>query len=79
MRAPASVSYTHLDVYKRQVIDCVRSIISYPTLVPIELRPAEVGNERSTHVKLCRLIRKAVSYTHLDVYKRQRQYCSKLL
>ena len=50
------VSYTHLDVYKRQVLTCVTthgpaSITVHGTFLPSAL--------------------KTVSYTHLDVYKRQ--------
>ena len=55
------VSYTHLDVYKRQEFACdfERSFVSsrihspYKTFVQVEHYP------------------EAVSYTHLDVYKRQ--------
>ena len=52
-----SVSYTHLDVYKRQ--ECTRRnlISTAPAVVRIPL-PAFVCTT-------------AVSYTHLDVYKRQ--------
>ena len=52
-----AVSYTHLDVYKRQFID----IQHRNQIVVLEdeanLSPTEDG--------------KPVSYTHLDVYKRQ--------
>ena len=54
-----SVSYTHLDVYKRQVRAVIHSFSRKVT-------PA--GGHRS-----CLYI-KAVSYTHLDVYKRQSHY-----
>ena len=60
-KAPhASVSYTHLDVYKRQWMDrrCrVGARLSSTT------RPS-MTSSRMSHTK-------AVSYTHLDVYKRQ--------
>ena len=58
---PSPVSYTHLDVYKRQR----------------EFRPRErreFGGERRTRLgeSYPESKRRAVSYTHLDVYKRQR-------
>ena len=49
------VSYTHLDVYKRQVEK--RSIINEFSL--------------AAFVVSASLILRPVSYTHLDVYKRQ--------
>ena len=75
-RASGTVSYTHLDVYKRQVLLCLAGCfalaftaagqtiavdISHPTnhFVPKETLGA--GVDRIA----------AVSYTHLDVYKRQ--------
>ena len=54
---PEPVSYTHLDVYKRQVYnrDCmIHEIV------------CETGSGAPYEVT-----KKAVSYTHLDVYKRQ--------
>ena len=56
-----TVSYTHLDVYKRQVADktadCARQ------------HHTQIHDARSKGI-MCHL---AVSYTHLDVYKRQLQ------
>ena len=54
---PATVSYTHLDVYKRQ-----------PFFVTMPYNEAEqkVAIKLSTHQG-----QETVSYTHLDVYKRQ--------
>ena len=63
--SPKTVSYTHLDVYKRQPVSSIQgyleTIVNNPTL------PREKINaflERSYA---------PVSYTHLDVYKRQMQ------
>ena len=57
---PVSVSYTHLDVYKRQTLySCVNKIW---LTVKFDLNPpGEYMQQRAT----------SVSYTHLDVYKRQ--------
>ena len=52
-----AVSYTHLDVYKRQAIDIVKSGTRREDLLLDEDEQAAVDN--------------TVSYTHLDVYKRQ--------
>ena len=52
-----SVSYTHLDVYKRQVLGLAKDIKAGCDKFSVE-EPAEG-------------IIKPVSYTHLDVYKRQ--------
>ena len=70
MRNAIPVSYTHLDVYKRQFLDGVRG----------QHRPA--GGAAGHHVGVIAKDRKGmgsqragrhmpVSYTHLDVYKRQ--------
>ena len=81
-RGITTVSYTHLDVYKRQGLFCER--IFGPTKdwechcgkykrirfkgkicdrCGVEVTRAKVRRERMGHI--------AVSYTHLDVYKRQ--------
>ena len=57
----ASVSYTHLDVYKRQ---------PYPILWIGLRRIALLAVTQFTFASFT-----AVSYTHLDVYKRQFQDC----
>ena len=52
-----AVSYTHLDVYKRQAWQ--------PTLVPGQIKLKNLYDTGTSPNVL------AVSYTHLDVYKRQ--------
>ena len=55
------VSYTHLDVYKRQV----------PTMIKKENKPLiYIYNTHQTEEYTPSSL-VAVSYTHLDVYKRQ--------
>ena len=64
-----SVSYTHLDVYKRQL---------YGRMVPdLLLRGRQLGQRTVRSRPLFRLgdTRIPVSYTHLDVYKRQDLLC----
>ena len=62
------VSYTHLDVYKRQE-KIITSIHKKDfTLFPKEDDTNELKTEA---VKLYYQAKNAVSYTHLDVYKRQ--------
>ena len=61
-----SVSYTHLDVYKRQDQERSAVCLKYARKMDLQLIVC-VPDER-----LQSLIRNvAVSYTHLDVYKRQ--------
>ena len=59
------VSYTHLDVYKRQAEDVVKAALEFPDntrlMVMTVIKPAE---DRTMEME-------SVSYTHLDVYKRQ--------
>ena len=59
----AAVSYTHLDVYKRQE--------QYLNITPGSVSVLGLMNDPENKVRL--LIDKdiPVSYTHLDVYKRQ--------
>ena len=54
------VSYTHLDVYKRQLFH-LGSLLFYSLLL--------VGEEKEAHQSSTQS--HPVSYTHLDVYKRQ--------
>ena len=53
----SAVSYTHLDVYKRQEDD---NLLGEYTI-----------NYKKTHSQTLLPMLDAVSYTHLDVYKRQ--------
>ena len=70
-RCVPPVSYTHLDVYKRQVFEPNKEIsledaqkidpnATYEDKVEVQLNTKEFGR-----------IAAPVSYTHLDVYKRQ--------
>ena len=94
----APVSYTHLDVYKRQVTLVVEMLVlsgSVTVMVPVKVCPGgqsgslivvELGRRiLSATPKMAVVVLPAttvpglqarfgaVSYTHLDVYKRQRQ------
>ena len=61
---PQPVSYTHLDVYKRQVYE----VIAVEDIVtPDGTVRAAAGDVVDTITTA----EEAVSYTHLDVYKRQ--------
>ena len=72
-----SVSYTHLDVYKRQVRDFMDSYRNAPLVPPPLVTGRDLVNlglsPGPDFVKwLSRLQElQSVSYTHLDVYKRQ--------
>ena len=59
------VSYTHLDVYKRQGYGLIKVFVFDPHTV--EYQNAGIGGSGLTDVL------PPVSYTHLDVYKRQEQ------
>ena len=69
MSSLRAVSYTHLDVYKRQVLslisDMLKAIAEY------------AKHDRAEFVRVVQKAQssqqttEAVSYTHLDVYKRQ--------
>ena len=69
-----AVSYTHLDVYKRQSTDCGMIDINAPSL---GIRPHNIRNTApdASAILLTTLViatrPTSVSYTHLDVYKRQ--------
>ena len=80
-RMPIPVSYTHLDVYKRQVVvvGCgtqkkvnLTGSVGLATAKEIEARP--VANATQALQGLL-----PVSYTHLDVYKRQLLDCDSQL
>ena len=71
-----AVSYTHLDVYKRQRIVCfdIKELGKQLKKIGMLVIQNQVWNRvtmnRSAH-KSTRYYVDAVSYTHLDVYKRQ--------
>jgi len=81
-----AVSYTHLDVYKRQAVECVAQkdvgITRERRHALLNARAARIvqADHGSAHLRgqvhdlddLRRVRLGAVSYTHLDVYKRQR-------
>ena len=73
------VSYTHLDVYKRQnmknrmiawVSGVVLVVVTLMVII-VKLEPPRDGIIRAQAMKAMALALTAVSYTHLDVYKRQ--------
>ena len=64
-----AVSYTHLDVYKRQVVDS-SEIQQYILAAPI-LRNTYLPMIPDMIDKVLMPYTGSVSYTHLDVYKRQ--------
>ena len=61
MRRLVAVSYTHLDVYKRQG-EIFEAVWNYKTINIVNKFIATYKNSDNEG---------AVSYTHLDVYKRQ--------
>ena len=69
-----AVSYTHLDVYKRQGLHLADQI--HALLIR---QWAELVQKAFRRFFRCRVRRIApVSYTHLDVYKRQHKYSSNM-
>ena len=73
---PAAVSYTHLDVYKRQPQLSLPFSISRPLALTASSASSGDSYAADEVSPGCRFIVKdleAVSYTHLDVYKRQPQ------
>ena len=76
LKGPHSVSYTHLDVYKRQmaIVSMISSIIGWFAFGSLCIVGVILG-----HISLKQLKTSGeggrgmapVSYTHLDVYKRQ--------
>ena len=60
-----AVSYTHLDVYKRQEKGCMQRV--HGTL--LQACPARTNATGNAFFRTENVV--PVSYTHLDVYKRQ--------
>ena len=58
-----AVSYTHLDVYKRQGLFCKSN--------PTGNKAERINPVPSHPIENARTVFRPVSYTHLDVYKRQ--------
>ena len=72
MRKLISVSYTHLDVYKRQHLNLTKAQLKGATLAIVPGDPARserIAKKLDNPEFLAST--RAVSYTHLDVYKRQ--------
>ena len=61
-----AVSYTHLDVYKRQTLGCAEKITGIDAKVAGGKAHISIPKDTGAQVTYS-----AVSYTHLDVYKRQ--------
>ena len=76
-----AVSYTHLDVYKRQVLDCINHfkievndvlvVVDDINLALSKIRIRKSGGDGGHNGLYSIIYHLAVSYTHLDVYKRQ--------
>ena len=87
MNSLKAVSYTHLDVYKRQVVNRLKGKVKYwLTYNEINLAPYQsdlvAGAYRPEDMSMTEMFAQlsintaiAVSYTHLDVYKRQTYGC----
>ena len=67
------VSYTHLDVYKRQVQDQDKIMSTYSATISASGDDAREtgGSVNLTGANVTFQANNPVSYTHLDVYKRQ--------
>ena len=79
-----AVSYTHIDVYKRQVSPCkdgsptavqAHPAFPHPNRTAFSRLQADSGRVQR-YPLLSRRTPVPVSYTHLDVYKRQFMYLS---
>ena len=67
----APVSYTHLDVYKRQDKDIVAKVVGNSEMLPPDVAPGSLVTTTYSQVEDEIGDLATVSYTHLDVYKRQ--------
>ena len=74
----APVSYTHLDVYKRQVLTwgtgnnrVLMSAVNMHGKIRTPFKMPVVKDDKTSNIHI---EYEPVSYTHLDVYKRQFQY-----
>ena len=80
-----AVSYTHLDVYKRQIQTRIRTVLLMAVQNKADYILLNSSNKSENALGLCTLYGDTagafsptgdlytVSYTHLDVYKRQRR------
>ena len=66
------VSYTHLDVYKRQTYEQANNLLEGIGST-MRVNDDELIDQDANGGQPYRLYLDAVSYTHLDVYKRQDQ------
>ena len=75
-----AVSYTHLDVYKRQIRRCIIAHVSGDDEERIELGNKLLFAAEELHESVDIVWHQPgvlpVSYTHLDVYKRQHPDCA---
>ena len=74
--AAEAVSYTHLDVYKRQVVHGLHELQDGLAPLGVALQRLQRGDLDDRQVVTGELVAgeqlpDPVSYTHLDVYKRQ--------
>ena len=69
-----AVSYTHLDVYKRQVLqwELLEQVFVSGARQATGVRLPSINSKISPTLYSSGLAVSPVSYTHLDVYKRQR-------
>ena len=78
VRIPTPVSYTHLDVYKRQ--ERSNNNNEHLPYSETEIAVEDVKDDNITYLILTEYTKGdktiPVSYTHLDVYKRQTPTCA---
>ena len=70
------VSYTHLDVYKRQILDSFADRIGNDTWKTVITQEGLLTVQALLRRTATKSTAVAVSYTHLDVYKRQVHECN---
>ena len=71
-KGEVAVSYTHLDVYKRQQYIQSKSLKwKYISVIPTGYIEESVNQIRNVTLLVVTISILSVSYTHLDVYKRQ--------
>ena len=70
LHIPQTVSYTHLDVYKRQLSRCASPMVTGPAKFNCQRNNKALDAYQNSFDEFHDW-RNPVSYTHLDVYKRQ--------